>query len=126
MDIPKTGNLIVDLTFSFGVTMLKYCDELSELKKYNIANQLSRSATSIGANVAEAQSSESSADFIHKMKIAQKEAHETQYWLRLCKYADGYKFKDEYNTALNDIIRIIGKIITTTRSRNAVIFPKDT
>ncbi len=122
MDIPKTGNLIVDITFSFGVTMLKYCDELTELKKYNIANQLSRSATSIGANVAEAQSCESSADFIHKMKIAQKEAHETQYWLRLCKYAEGYQYKEEYAFALANIIRVLGKIISTTRSRNSIIF----
>ncbi|MFN8338858.1 MAG: four helix bundle protein [Saprospiraceae bacterium] len=52
-------------------------------KKYNLANQLFRSGTSIGANIREAQSAESKADFIYKVKIADKEANETEYWLLL-------------------------------------------
>lgn len=48
-----------------------------------LAGQYLRSATSIGANVAEARSGESTADFIHKYSIAQKEARESLYWLRL-------------------------------------------
>jgi four helix bundle protein len=48
-----------------------------------IARQFLRSATSIGANIAEAQSSESRLDFIHKFSIAQKEARESLYWLTL-------------------------------------------
>jgi four helix bundle protein len=48
-----------------------------------IGKQLLRCGTSIGANVAEAQSGQSTADFIHKMTIALKEARETDYWLRL-------------------------------------------
>ena len=53
------------------------------MKKYNLANQLFRSGTSIGANVREAQSAESKADFIHKIKISAKEAEEAEYWLLL-------------------------------------------
>jgi len=48
-----------------------------------IAKQYLRAATSIGANVEEAHSGESRADFIHKFGIAQKEAWECSYWLRL-------------------------------------------
>jgi four helix bundle protein len=48
-----------------------------------IGRQFLRSATSIGANIQEAQSGESRADFIHKYAIAQKEAKESLYWLRL-------------------------------------------
>ena len=48
-----------------------------------IADQLLRSGTSIGANVHEARSAESRADFIHKMQIALKEAREVGYWLAL-------------------------------------------
>ncbi|MGO8787376.1 MAG: four helix bundle protein [Terriglobia bacterium] len=48
-----------------------------------IAKQYLRAATSIGANVEEAHSGESRADFIHKLGIAQKEARECSYWLRL-------------------------------------------
>jgi four helix bundle protein len=48
-----------------------------------IADQLLRSGTSVGANVHEARSAESRADFVHKMQIALKEARETSYWLIL-------------------------------------------
>ena len=48
-----------------------------------VGKQYLRSATSIGANIEEAQSAESRLDFIHKMAIAQKEARESTYWLRL-------------------------------------------
>lgn len=48
-----------------------------------IAKQYLRAATSVGANVEEAHSGESRADFIHKLGIAQKEARECSYWLRL-------------------------------------------
>jgi four helix bundle protein len=48
-----------------------------------IAKQYLRAATSIGANVEEAHSGESRADFIHKFGIAQKEARECSYWLRI-------------------------------------------
>jgi|SRR2546425_12185553 len=48
-----------------------------------LGKQYLRSATSIGAQIEEAQSGESRADFIHKYGIAQKEARESLYWLRL-------------------------------------------
>lgn len=48
-----------------------------------MGKQYLRSACSIGANIEEAQASESRADFIHKLGIAQKEARESLYWLRL-------------------------------------------
>ncbi len=54
------------------------------IENSKMASQLFKSGTSIGANVREAQNSESTADFIHKFKIAAKEADETQYWLELC------------------------------------------
>jgi four helix bundle protein len=48
-----------------------------------LGKQYLRSATSIGANIEEAQAGESRSDFIHKLGIAQKEARETRYWLQL-------------------------------------------
>jgi four helix bundle protein len=48
-----------------------------------LGNQLLRSATSIGANLAEARAGQTKADFIAKSSIALKEAHETLWWLRL-------------------------------------------
>ena len=77
-------NLIVDLTFNFALKIITYVEELERLKKYVITKQLLKSGTSIGANVREAQNAESKEDFVHKMKIAAKEADETEYWLLLC------------------------------------------
>ena len=48
-----------------------------------LGKQYLRAATSIGANVEEAQSGESRPDFVHKYGIAQKEARESLYWLKL-------------------------------------------
>ena len=55
----------------------------SEKKEYVLSKQLLRSGTSVGAMVREAEHSESKADFIHKLAIAQKEINETLYWLEL-------------------------------------------
>ena len=60
-----------------------------------MANQLFKSGTSIGSNVREAQNAESKADFIHKMKIAAKEADETEYWLGLCNESKNYPKTEE-------------------------------
>ena len=82
MDIDK--NVIVQLTFNFALKIIEFAEELEGAKKFVIAKQLLRCGTSIGASVNEAQSAESKADFIHKMKVASKEAEETEYWLLLC------------------------------------------
>ncbi len=55
-----------------------------------MANQLFKSGTSIHANIREAQNAESKADFIHKMKIAAKEAEETEGWILLYQHAPSY------------------------------------
>jgi four helix bundle protein len=78
---------IVKKSIDFSVSIINYCDLLDTKKKFVVANQLLKSGTSIGANVFEAQHSESRLDFIHKMKIALKEANETFYWLSLCENA---------------------------------------
>ena len=72
-------NPILKLSFDFALQVMEYCEILEEKRKYIIARQLLRAATSIGANAMEAQNAESRADFIHKMKIAAKEADETQF-----------------------------------------------
>ena len=71
-------NIIVDLTFKFALTIISYCDKLENNKKFVLARQLLKSGTSIGANVREAQNAESKADFIHKFKVAAKEADGAQ------------------------------------------------
>ena len=77
-------------TFEFSCRVLKLCQHLDRTPGVNrlLANQLFRSATSVGANVEEAQAGQSRADFVSKMSIACKEARETHYWLRLLATAE--------------------------------------
>ena len=70
-------------SYDFAVQIIFFCTKLKKLKQYEIASQLLRSGTSIGANIEEALAGSSRKDFFAKMCIASKEARETNYWLRL-------------------------------------------
>jgi four helix bundle protein len=74
-----------------------------------------KSGTSIGANVREAQNAESKSDFIHKLKIAAKEAEETDYWLLLCKLSETYPYNEVLHQNLEELIKILSKIIITSK-----------
>ena len=78
-----------------------------------------RSGTSIGANVHEAQGGQSKADFIAKMSIANKEARESAYWIRLMKKAElvpENRIRDLYDET-DQIIRILSSILITAKKR---------
>jgi len=109
-------NLILNLSLEFALEIIDFTELLEEKKRYVIARQLLKSGTSIGANVREAQNAESKSDFIHKMKIAAKEADETDYWLNLCKLSPSYPFKPELSEKLRSIINILAKIIISSKS----------
>ena len=108
-------NLIVDLTVNFSLKIIAFTEKLEEKKRFNMANQLFKSGTSVGANVSEAQGAESKNDFKHKCKVAYKEAEETEYWLKLCKHADNYPFEQDLLDDIQSIMRILGKIISSTK-----------
>ena len=109
------NNLILLKSFEFAKKVVQYTEKLEEDRKYVIANQLLKSGTSIGANIKEAQNSESKADFIHKMKIAMKEADETEFWLFLCNELEDYPNSEELLNEVFDILKITNKIISTTK-----------
>ncbi|GAA4328063.1 hypothetical protein GCM10023149_31900 [Mucilaginibacter gynuensis] len=108
-------NLIVDLTFSFSLKIIRFTEMLEAKRKYNMANQLFRSGTSIGANVREAQGAESKNDFKHKCKIAYKEAEETEYWLKLCASAENYPYEPDMLIDIQSILKVLGKIISSVK-----------
>lgn len=116
-EIPVTGNRIVDLTFEFALDIIEFAENLEELRKFVLANQILKSGTSIGSNTREAQNCESKADFIHKFKLAAKEAEETEYWLLLCKYSKKYPFEENLLIKLKEIQRIINSIIATSKQK---------
>ena len=109
-------NEILDLSFEFALEIIEYSELLESNRKYVIARQLLKSGTSIGANIREAQSSESRADFIHKLKIAHKEAIETDYWLLLCERAKKYPPPPIVTkTMLLSIQKLLSKIISSAK-----------
>ncbi|SRR5258706_8328522 len=109
-------NLIVKLTFQFALDIVKLAESLEGKRKYAIANQIIRSGTSIGANVREAQNAESKLDFIHKIKIAAKEAEEAEYWLEICNQSDNYLNCEELLLQVLSIKKVLSKIISTSKT----------
>lgn len=98
------------------VNLYKYLIKQGELV---MSKQLLRSGTSIGANISEAIAAESTADFIHKLAIAQKEVNETVYWLTLLNRTD-FLTESQFQSILQDceeIRKIIVSIILTTKQK---------
>lgn len=110
-------NPIVKLSFNFSLKLIQYCEQLENARKFVVMNQLLRAGTSICANVMEAQNPESKDDFIHKMKVAAKEADETQYWLMLCDRSQNYPDCKELVNKLAEIQKILTKIIASSRRK---------
>ncbi|MBG0780965.1 MAG: four helix bundle protein [Bacteroidales bacterium] len=109
-------NEIVEISFEFAIKIIEFSELLEQNKKFVIARQILKSGTSIGANIRESQSAESKADFIHKLKIAHKEAEETQYWLLLCEKAPTYPSPPEQmKAALLSIQKLLSKIISSSK-----------
>ncbi len=108
--------MIEERSFQFSLTIIKLVKELRILKEFVFADQLLKSATSIGANVAEAGAGQSKKDFISKMAIASKEARETRYWLRLLDESDLISINlFTYLDEINQIIKILTKIVKTSQ-----------
>lgn len=85
-------NVLVEKSVDFGARIIKLHRYLiHERHEYEIAKQIVRSGTSIGANINEAQYGNSKADFIAKLHIALKETAETEFWLRILQKSDNLK-----------------------------------
>ena len=81
-------NIIRTRTISFAIEIISFSKLLVEKKQFDIARQILKSGTSIGANVAEAQGAISKNDFSNKMCIAYKESLETEFWLTIIRQAN--------------------------------------
>ena len=104
-------NVIIEKRFAFSVWIVNLYKYLSQSKnEYVISKQLYRSGTGIGANIAETQRAQSTADFVAKMKIALKEANESQYWLKLL-HETKYITDKEFDSIHGDLVEIL-KILT--------------
>ncbi|MFD0795926.1 four helix bundle protein [Maribacter chungangensis] len=109
-------NIIVKKTSDFALQIIDYSEKLKSVKKYEMTSQLFRSGLSVGANSWEAKNAESTTDFIHKFKIAAKEADETRYKIELCKTSRHYPDSPEtLFSELKSISLIVSKIIGASK-----------
>jgi len=80
----RRGDDLANRVLQFAAAVLRLVGKLpTDQPSRDIARQLSRAATAVGVNYAEARGAESRQDFIHKLRIADKEARESPYWLTL-------------------------------------------
>ena len=113
----KKDNPLKDKSYAFALQIILTTRTMNENKEFVLAKQLLRCGTSIGANVEEANQGESKADFIHKLSIANKEAHETRYWLRLLKDSTILSIDraDELIASCSELERLLISILNTSR-----------
>ncbi len=88
-------------------------------KEYVLSKQMLRSGTSIGANLAEANSAISDADFSAKVSIAYKECQETKYWLSLLKDT-GYLEEKAFESIHTDAVEIANILYAILKSTNRI------
>lgn len=114
------GSFVGSKSYDFALLIISLYKKLSgEKKEFILSKQMLRSGTSIGANANEAISAQSKRDFVHKLSISLKEAHETKYWLNLLTDSD-YLNPEQSAYALamcDEIIKMLSSIIITTKSR---------
>ncbi len=104
-----------DKTLDFSVRVIKHCAKLKQPILKSITDQLIRSATSIGANYAEANNAASKSDFKAKIFIAKKEAAETRYWLNIL-----IKLGDETDEVLSLKREVQGLLMTFQKIVNTM------
>jgi four helix bundle protein len=120
----KTKNVIVDKSFQFSLRVVKLYTHLKRNRiEKELALQLLRSGTSIGANVEEAIGGVSKKDFLNKLGVAYKEARETSYWLRLFRESNLLEIKlaDSFIKDCDEILKILGSIIKSSKSKELLI-----
>ncbi len=118
--LKRENNILLTKVDAYSNRIIRLYKYLKDVEKeFILSKQLLRSGTSIGANIAESQSAQSSADFIHKLEIALKEAKETHYWLEKLLVGEyinevGYKSMSNDNVEINKLLTSI--IITKKRN----------
>jgi len=111
-------NEIKDLSYSFGVCIVKYHNKLVGRGVHSLDEQLLRSGTAVGALYREAQFAQSRADFINKLSIARKECNESLYWLDLLRDCGYMELTDHalLSKQAKSLLNLLTAIIQTTRA----------
>ncbi|MBR6551269.1 MAG: four helix bundle protein [Clostridia bacterium] len=108
-----------DKSKEFAKEMVFVCRDMKKEKKESVLiNQVLRSATSVGANIHEAQYAQGTKDFISKFEIAQKECYETEYWLELL-YETDCLTEEKYKKLHNECGAIRRMLISSMKTIKA-------
>ena len=106
-------SVLKEKSYAFSIRIIKLSNYLKEAHKaFDIARQILRSGTAIGALVREAEYASSKKDFAGKLTIALKEANECGYWLQLI-YESKMIDNRMYKSLINDQIELV-KILTSS------------
>ena len=119
-EINSKENPLKEKSYKFALRIVKLYKFLAyEKKEFVLSKQVMRSGTSIGANVTEGNQAQSTADFIHKLSIALKEAFETEYWLCLLRDAEFVTEKQAESLIAdcNELQKILTASIKTSKSK---------
>ena len=114
----RKENSIAEKSMAFAVRIVGLFRHLTEKKRECVmSKQVLRSGTSIGANVREANSAQSKADFISKMAIALKECDETGYWLELLTRTEYLSWEeyDSINADCRELFAMLTAILKSAR-----------
>ena len=117
-------DILREKSYHFAVQIIMIARQIqSKNNEFIISRQILKSGTSIGANIEEAIGGHSIKDFAAKLSIAYKEARETRYWLSLSRDTDllDNKTANDLLGLNNEICKILGKIISTTKKRHLTI-----
>lgn len=109
-----------DLSTDFSVDIINLVKLLKSNHESVIANQIGRSATSIGANIYEAHYAQGKKDFISKLEIALKECYESEYWLELL-FETGYVEEEKFLSLHNSggaLRRMLISSLNTIKQKN--------
>jgi len=114
------NNLINEKALNFALRIYKLSVYLKEKKEYSLADQVLRSGCSIGANLSESISAESTEDYIHKVAIARKEGNETIFWLNLLRKTDllEEKIYVSLKRDCQELLKMMSATITTLRKKS--------
>ena len=108
-------NILREKSLDFAAAILEFSECLKEKKMFEVSNQLIRSASSIGANIYESEYAESQSDLLHKLKISEKEASETQFWLELCSRNKQIEVPENIISDLTQIKKLLAASIITIK-----------
>lgn len=112
----RMESILKSKSFMFSLEIVRFCELLNNQKQYEISKQLLRSGTSIGANISEAQFAASRADMINKLKISEKEANETAYWIEILRALEDSHILKSLQEKLLEIKKMLAASIKTLKA----------